>query len=753
MRLALVAGVLLGGCLAGGGADGDAGVGAPPRPGDPGYPGGPGGGPCGTWSTSRAPEFVSDGVVCPPEDPPPDPPEREAGVALREVECPELLSLLQDQAIRELERSVEANRAAALRGDFCYDYHDAGACDYSGWYADGGVYADAAADYGGGGEAGTTPEGPEEYSGTNNQVPGVDEADFLKTDGQYIYILADGRLQIIDSWPPEEARVVSSHEVEGEPTALFYWEDRVLAYSALGSPDPSGYGSSSRCTYGYDCDFTGDGRDAKLTVFDVSDRAHPRLLRELRFSGSYINSRRIEGAVFTVLHLPVVGMPSLPSWPAELPRCPDGWSRCGVERAFDELLESNRAAIRAADLGRWVASVTDTVHEAGGPRTTTDLLVDCRKIYASDLAGGDALLAVVALDSTTLAPPVVTSVLGRPGATYATADALYVAARHTTGDGGMYFPEADGYGDVTTIHKFALDAAAPAVSYVASGVAEGRILNQFSMDEYEGRLRIATTSGWLPDPGVHSTLSVLEPRDGTLTVVGKIDDIAPTEDIRAVRFDGPRGFIVTFKKTDPLFALDLADPANPRIAGELHIPGFSTYMHRMDDTHLLTIGYDADEMGSFAYFDGIQLQIFDVADLTNPLLLHREVIGTRGSTSDAATDHLAFNYFPPREALAIPMVICEGGGSGTFGSTLTFSGLLVYRVTTVDGFDLLGRVAHADPAAADYGACSSWWSESNSPVQRSIFMDDYVYSVAADALKVNRLDRLGEDLAVVPLVR
>ena len=750
-RALLMAGwvVLVAGCLerVDGGGDGGIGPGPGPEPGRPGDP-------CGTYYTQRAPHFVEDGTACPeePTDPPPD---HEPGVRLREVECPELLATLQDVAIRRMEEQIDANLAAALRGDACYDEHEGEPCEWDDWYADGGTYADALADYGGG-EAGATPEGPEEYSETNNQVPGVDEADFLKTDGQYIYILANGRLRILDSWPPEEARVVATHPVEGEPMALFYWEDRVVAYSALGSPDPYGsYGGSGRCTYGYDCDFTGDGRDAKITVFDVTDRAHPQVVRELRFSGSYINSRRIDGAVFTVLHIPVVGpvvgMPSLPTWPEDLPRCPDGWSRCAVERAFADLRAANHAAIRAADLGRWVASVTDTVYGASGPRSTTDLLVDCRKVYASDLADGDSLLAVVAFDSTALDPVAVTSVLGRPGATYATADALYVASRHSTGDGGVYFPEADDYGDVTTIHKFGLDAETPAVTYQATGVAKGRILNQFSMDEYEGRLRIATTTGWLPSPAVHSTLSVLEPRDGALQVVGRIDGIAPSEDIRAVRFDGPQGFIVTFKKTDPLFALDLADPEHPRIAGELHIPGYSTYIHRMDETHLMSIGYDADDMGSFAWFDGIQLQIFDVADLTNPRLLHREVIGTRGSTSDAATDHLAFNYFPPREALAIPMVICEGGGDGVYGTTLTFSGLLVYRVTVADGFDLLGRVSHADPAVASSYGCSNWWTESNSPVQRSIFMDDYVFSVAADAIKVNRLDALGDDLAVVDL--
>ena len=115
--------------------------------------------------------------------------------------------------------------------------------------------------------------------------------------------------------------------------------------------------------------------------------------------------------------------------------------------------------------------------------------------------------------------------------------------------------------------------------------------------------------------GVVSSFDVAEE---ALKVVGEITGLARNEDIRAVRFDGPRGFVVTFKKTDPLFTFDLAQPEQPRVLGELKIPGFSTYMHFMDDDHLLTIGYDAEDHDSFAYFQGLMLQIFDISDLADP---------------------------------------------------------------------------------------------------------------------------------------
>jgi uncharacterized secreted protein with C-terminal beta-propeller domain len=240
--------------------------------------------------------------------------------------------------------------------------------------------------------------------------------------------------------------------------------------------------------------------------------------------------------------------------------------------------------------------------------------------------------------------------------------------------------------------------------------------------------------------------------DRALQTVGAIQGLAPGEDIRSVRFDGPRGYVVTLKKTDPLFTFDLSDPTAPRQTGELQIPGFSTYIHFMDPTHLLTLGFDAADQGDFAWFTGIQLQIFDVADPAAPALMHKTIIGTRGTTSDATDDHLAFNYFPARQLLALPMGICEGGNeNGGYGSSLVFNGLLVYRVTLEQGFELLGGVDHGG-AAIDTGyGCYNWWQNPSSTVKRSVFMEDYVYSVSSATLKVNAVSNLGTDLVSLPL--
>jgi uncharacterized secreted protein with C-terminal beta-propeller domain len=301
------------------------------------------------------------------------------------------------------------------------------------------------------------------------------------------------------------------------------------------------------------------------------------------------------------------------------------------------------------------------------------------------------------------------------------------------------------HGDISTIHKFRISDNAAHTKYLASGLVVGRPLNQFAMDERDGFLRIATTDGRTPDPDVESHLTVLAQDKNDLVTVGAVRHIAPTEDIRSVRFDGDKAFIVTFKKTDPLFSFDLSNPHEPRMLGELKIPGFSTYMHMMDSGHLLTIGYDADDQGSFAYFTGVMLQIFDVTDPTDLKLAHKHIIGTRGSSSEALTNHLAFTWYPEEQLLALPMTICEGE---MWGSQMTFSGLMVFDAATDTGFAEHGRVEHTkDPDAT----CSNWWTNASSTVKRSLFLDNYVYSISDAELKVRDVGALGSELVTVPL--
>ena len=360
------------------------------------------------------------------------------------------------------------------------------------------------------------------------------------------------------------------------------------------------------------------------------------------------------------------------------------------------------------------------------------------------LRDGEQFTSVVSFDLTSDAPASTASVQSRAGTVFASDSGLYLAVTHRKNAGKGWYPFYAAADEVSDIHHFAIGKKPSDTRYSGSGIVPGHVLNQFSIDEWNGYLRVATTKGKVPSPNVSSTISILSPtRSGALTRIGAVSDLAPGEDIRAVRFDDERAYVVTFKKTDPLFVIDTFEPQRPKVLGELKIPGFSTYLHRIDPTHLMSIGFDANDHGNFAYFDGVILQMFDVTSPTDPQLMWKEKIGTRGSSSEAATNHLAFNWFAQEKLLALPMTICEGGGDGRNGNSLAFSGLLVYEVDIAKGFTRRGGIDHGKAGVS----CGTWWSNASSAVKRSVFVDNLLYSIATDRMKVQRKNELGVDVA------
>lgn len=698
----------------------------------------------------------------------PAPPAGPFSAELLQSDPEALASLVKDSVKAEMRAGVANARASDLAYARCERLRPPP--DSDSYYDSAGAPPQASAP----GNAGADSAGASSASGTNNQVAGVDEADFVKNDNKYIYIVNGSTFRIVEAWPAEEAHEIASVALPGVAKKLFVEGDRALVYSSIRRASIRGERRSggsrsgasadvaapvapssgaSECTYGYDGCIPGDdGTATEISIFDITDRAAPRLVRSIKSSSSLIAARRIGGAVHTVLG--ERARLSGPAWEA-----PGAWeSRPGglaygasereIHRAYDALLEENGALIDALEIDDILPKWTDSAGHS--PELA---------LYQSSMPNGAAVTSVLSIELASDPALKVASVFSDPGWVYASGEALYMAVPYqNTGYGGWY--EGRTESELSTIHKFSIGLSARETRYIASGYVKGRVLNQFAMDEHDGVLRVATTTSSVPDPNVHSTISILEDQGDELAEIAKIDDIAKTEDIRSVRFDADRGYIVTFKKTDPLFVFDLADPRAPKMMGELKIPGFSTYMHMMDRSHLLTIGYDSDDHGDFAFFTGVLLQIFDVSDPTEPKLAHKEVIGTRGTSSEALTNHLAFNYFAPKNVLAVPMTICEGGGAnGMYGTEMTFSGLMVYDVTAASGFSLRGKVAHKNVSAGDmendYGyydnGCYSWWTNARSEVKRSIFMDDWVFSVSDTRIKVNHLDALSTDVTEVPL--
>jgi hypothetical protein len=668
--------------------------------------------------------------------------------ALLATEPSKLASLVREDLKSNMRMSLESTRASRIAAVRCEPLRPAPGSSGGFAAASAAPGRDAAEESGG---------GAKQASGTNNQVAGVDEADFVKNDNEYIYIANGSSFRVIDAWPADSAHEIANVTVPGEAKKLFVEGNRALVYSSTprqvtsqgstgndfgGNAGAAPYRPGGECTYGYNgCVPAGDGTETEISIFDITDRAAPKLVRSIHSSSSLIAARRIGNAVHTVL-----GQPSIADgigWESSS-NLSSNASEDEINAAYDALIAKNAAKLDTIDVGNVLPTWTDS---AGREPEMA--------LFQSSMPDGTALTSVLSLDLVSDPSLKVASVISRPGWVYASANALYMAVPHQQISGWGWY-EGRTENELSTIHKFSIGTTPFATGYIGTGVVKGRVLNQFAMDDKDGFLRVATTTGHLPSPDAHSTISIFEDKAGTLDVVGQIDQLAKSEDIRSVRFDGTRGYIVTFKKTDPLFVFDLTDPRAPKTLGELKIPGFSTYMHMMDERHLLTIGYDASDKGDFAYFTGVILQIFDVSNPADPKLAHKETIGTRGTSSEALTNHLAFNYFAPKNLLALPMTICEGGdGNGNYGTEMTFSGLMVYDTTAASGFSLRGKVAHPNSTQNgdqqnSYGyydmGCMNWWTNATSEVKRSIIMDDWVFSVSSTRIKVNNLGSLSTDV-------
>ena len=701
-----------------------------------------------TVSDPQTPSKPSNDVAVAPNTEKPSgqqPPVAAAMYALAKVStCDDAEQKLRDAAIAEMNAQLDTNLANYLRsGGFCV-YPTAALPANSGPTSAPAPSKDASA----------PSAGPTAVSTTNNQVASVDEADFIKNDDHYIYQVGKGALRVLEAWPAASTHEVGRIALDGTPLKLFVAGDRAVVYVSVprnanantnASSKVAGSGAviaggSSACTYGYGCTFSGDGTDTGILLFDVTDRTAPKLLHRYDINSSLIAARRIDNAVHTV----VAKLDS--NFGVKLQ--PDTLRSCmpltdqlkdQAKTEFEKLRKDNIALIQNKPLADMLPSL-----RVDGTATEPS----CDAIYrAAD--SGSAFTSLVSFDMSKSEAPGMQTIISRPGAVYASESSLYIAVPQAQASNQPWFDALPNEKEASTLHAFRIGKDPKASAYLGSGVVKGRVLNQFSMDEYQGNLRIATTTGHLPSPDAHNTLSVLTLQEGRLQQQGLIDHIAPSEDIRSVRFDGERGFMVTFKKTDPLFAFDLKDPKAPKLLGELMIPGFSTYIHMLDDKHLLTIGYDADDHGDFAFFDGVILQIFDVSDPKHLALQHKAIIGTRGSSSEALADHLAFTLFQGK--LALPMTICEGGGDGTYGTNMTFSGLIVYDVSVEKGFSERGRVANPPTPSGqyDHSLCSNWWSNASSEVKRSLFMDDFVYAVSANGLHVQDTRAMGKDVATV----
>ena len=532
-----------------------------------------------------------------------------------------------------------------------------------------------------------SPNAPD-FSGTNIQVEGVDEADMVKTDGEYIYLASGSKVFIVKAFPPGDAEVVATLELEREASDLFINGDKLVVIS---SPQVYYYWGPMDIMPPEEYELT-----THIWVYDLSDvSSYPTLERTVSVDGYYTSSRMIGDYVYAVTGQPAVLNITEPI----LPVIRSGNYTCEVE---------------STDI--WYAN-------------NTDYYYGYTNIVAIDVQDPESEITHE------------TYLMGSSSTLYVSMENIYLTAS------GWVQDEVSGW-ETTKIFKINVDEES--ITYVAEGVVPGRVLNQFSMDEHDGYFRMATTNGHVSRGG-SSTSNNVYVLNASLGVVGSLEGLAPGEDIYSARFMGSRCYLVTFKKVDPLFVIDLADPENPTVLGKLKIPGYSDYLHPYDENTLIGVGKETEEAeeGDFAWYQGVKISLFDVSDVSNPRELAKFEIGDRGTDSPALRDHKAFLFSRAKNLLVIPVLEAKID-AGDYSSEVpanaygeyVYQGAYVFHVSREQGIDLRGRVTHIDDPQAFLR--SGYWFESELSVERSLYIDDVLYTISGRMIKMNDLSDLLE---------
>lgn len=458
-------------------------------------------------------------------------------------------------------------------------------------------------------------------TGTNVQEAGVDEPDVAKTDGRLLVRLVDDAVEVLDVSGPR-AELLATHPFPGglHATGLLLVDDHVLVVTET----PVTFAASPTDTW-REQRIAPSFRASKLLDLDVSDPRSPQLVDSLTFTGE-VQLVRQYGDVVRVA--------------TSTPRPELDWARPGGSVSEDEATERNRDLVRRSTVEDWLPAVTGKDGE-----TTT---VPCDSVFRAGTGVDDATLAVFGFDVDR--PDELASVAVQTDSriVYSSPDRIYVAT--TQQDRGFW---RSAYGRLTgervaprpdklrtQLHSFALDGIG--TSYVASGHVDGTVRDRWSLDEQDGRLRVALAlpGGW--SGTVENAVAVLTEEDGRLMQRGYVDGLGPDEEIKAVRWFDDFAVVVTFRQTDPLYTVDFSDPEDPRAVGELKIPGYSGYLHPIGDGLLLGIGVDGTESGMVL---GAQAALFDIRDLAQPRRLDTARLGD-GTDVPAMRDPRAFTWLP-----------------------------------------------------------------------------------------------------------
>lgn len=661
-----------------------------------------------------------------------------------------------------------------------------------------------------GGDGGDAPQGGESddksYSGTNVQEAGVDEPDLIKTDGERILAIAQGKLHFVDT---SGASPVKRGSLElgsgGWDAQMFLHEDRVLLllrdyyydYSDVGVPEPGfddGGGSPELPPEQVGPDlgqyFPGDvGAIVRLVEVDISDPDNLRVVSNLYINGDLINARMIDGVARVVLRSQPTGLDfkdpwEFFNWDAVEPSvgdetepfpgtittgasptsasepgssgssadtggtAADGGEAMGFrdgepadpyeveyQKALAEAKLHNLAVVEQSNTADWLPKYVLEDLSSGSSVFTQGLLLECTDVKHPGDYSGLSTLSVLTVDLTqSLALGKGVGVFAEGETVYASKENLYVTTTPWRPEIWSADPIEGGTGEGFTsyVHKFSLADMVKA-EYVASGSVRGRVRSQWSLSEHAGDLRLATTDqlGW-DNATAENFVSVLRQDGDELVQIGQVGGLGAGEEIQGVRFIGGVGYVVTFRQTDPLYTIDLHDPADPKMLGELKIPGFSAYLHPITEDLILGVGLDGTEEGQLL---GMQLSLFDVSDLNNPTRIHTASVGDDWGWSEALFDPKAFLYWQKTSLALLPVEWYTWDEASQ--TQEGFTGALGYTIDAEAGIVPLGSIEHPVQVEPEYTYAAA--------IRRSLVIEDQVLTLSDEGLKASRVTDLGDE--------
>jgi len=619
------------------------------------------------------------------------------------------------------------------------------------------------------------------YSTTNVQVENVDEADFVKNDAKYIYKInnlnRENSIVIVDAYPAESAKIVSTTKIDGNPQQIYINGDRLVVIGSRQAPvdvEPQAQGAYTQST-NYMPRYYGSGATF-IDIYDVADRSNPKKLDSFEFQGTYVESRMIGDYVYPIIKEYVY------SNNVELPVMYENDIKQTIPadevEYFDYQDNSYTYTHIPAIKITGTAEAKDKVFMLGN---SMNIYVSQDNIYLShqktydyyEVQRESLTKAALKVLPASLAYQVKEAINDNNSTSYDKAGKLVMdyldgltpeekadLEKKMQEEISKAQSEMQKNYERTIIDKISIDK--DQVEFKATGEVPGYPLNQFSMDEYEGNFRIATTTGHVARMASEATAANhIYILDENMDMIGKLEDLAPGEKIYSARFMGKKGYLVTFKKVDPLFVIDLENPKDPKVLGKLKIPGYSDYLQPYDENHIIGIGKDAidAEEGDFAWYQGIKVALFDVSDVENPKEVGKLVIGDRGTTSEALNDHKAVLFDKDKNMLVLPITLAEINRdkyqgkdmpANTYGD-FVWQGAYVLHISPDDGIKVDAKITHNEDNESFKKSGYYYYNSGGTGIRRSLYMDNVLYTVSDATIKMNDMDNSFEEINSVSL--